>query len=65
MTQEEIATMIARRDEALREIDKTTRLLVSVGFALFFLGVCGLAIESITFDSMVQTSSEITKILNR
>ena len=65
MTKEELAIRIAQKQVALEELNNITRLLVSVGFALFCLGIGGLAIELITFESMVQTSSEITKILNK
>ena len=65
MTKEELAIKIAQKQVALEELNDITRLLVSIGFALFCLGIGGLAIELITFESMVQTSSEITKILNK
>ena len=65
MTKEELAIKIVQRDLAIADLDRLTRLLASIGFALFCLAIGGLAIELITFESMVQTSSEITKILNK
>ena len=65
MTKEELAIKIAQKQVALEELNDITRLLVSIGIVLFCLGIGGLAIELITFESMVQTSSEITKILNK
>ena len=65
MTKEEARLKIVQRDLAIADLDRLARLLASIGFALFCLGIGGLAIELITFESMVHTSSEITRILNK